>query len=79
MSAAPVGAVVGLYYDAPCDVVAGDAIVTTTGRTYLVVSVRCQRRGKHVGRWHLRCLVQRAAPPGAHVHPLRWYPRGRRR
>jgi hypothetical protein len=79
VTAAPVGAVVGIFYDAHVEVLAGDAIVSTTGRTYVVVAVRRQARGEHVGRWHLRCLVARGPPPGARVHRLRWYPRGRRR
>jgi hypothetical protein len=73
---APVGAVVGIFYDARREVLAGDAIVTTTGRTYLVVSVRRQTRGAHAGRWHIKALVQAAPPEGARVHPLRWYRRG---
>ena len=75
MPAAPVGAVVSIFYDARRDVVAGDAIVTTTGRTYLVVAVRRQLRGRYVGRWHVRALVQPEPPAGARVHPLRWYRR----
>jgi hypothetical protein len=75
---APVGAVVGIFYDAPRAVAQGDVLVTRTGRTYLVVSARKQKRGTHVGRWHLRCLVQSAPPLGARIHPLHWYPRGRR-
>jgi hypothetical protein len=75
---APAGAEVGLYYDARRDVAPGHAIVTATGRTYLVVAARRQQRGKHVGRWHLRCLVADEAPPDATVHPLRWYRRERR-
>jgi hypothetical protein len=76
--AAPVGAAVGIFYDAAEPVAVGDAIVTMTGRTYLVMAARQQTRGRHVGRYHLRCLVQRAAPAGARVHPLYWYPRGER-
>lgn len=75
MSVAPLGSVVGIYYDALREVVTGDALVTTTGRTYLVVAARRQQRGKHRRRWHLRCAVVEAAPAGARVHPLRWYKR----
>ncbi len=74
--AAPLGALVGLYYDALELVLPGDAIVTTTGRCYLVMAARRQQRGAHVGRYHLRCLVQAAAPAGARVHRLFWYRRG---
>jgi hypothetical protein len=76
--AAPLGAVVGIFYDARVDLEPGDAIVTGTGRTYLVMTARQQRRGRHVGRWHLRCLIQPAPPEGARVYTLRWYRRRRR-
>jgi hypothetical protein len=76
MSPAPPGSLVSIYYDARVDVQSGDAIVTTTGRTYLVASARRQQRGKHRGRWHLRCVVADGPPPAdVLVHPLRWYPR----
>lgn len=77
---APDGAVVGIYYDSPRDVVEGDALVTPTGRAYVVVSLRRQTRGKHVGRWHLRCLVAPAEQLADDVvrHPIRWYRRERR-
>ena len=78
MNGAAIGAVVRIFYDGR-PVVAGDAIVTTTGRTYVVASVRVQRRGKHVGRQHLACMVAAAAPPGAKRHRLHWYRRGRRK
>jgi hypothetical protein len=81
---APVGACVGLFYDPGAElerlgaVLVGDFIVTPTRRCYLVMAVRIQQRGLRAGRHHLRCLVQREAPPGARVWTLRWYPRGRR-
>lgn len=76
---APAGAEVSIHYDARRELEPGHAIVTTTGRTYLVVRARRQARGKHTGRWHLRCLVVDGAPlPGTTIHPLRWYRRGRR-
>lgn len=78
MSAAPAGAVVGIYYDG-AELVVGDALRTPTGRTYIVISVRRQARGKHVGRQHLRCAVaEDAAPLSVRVRPLHWYKRGRR-
>lgn len=77
---APAGAVVRIYYDGVAEIDTGHALVTTTGRTYLVVVCRRQSRGKHRGRWHLECLVTDSdPPPGATVHPLRWYRRDKRR
>jgi len=75
--AAPAGSEVGIYVDLVDQVDAGDAIVTQSGRTYLVVRVRRQERGKHIGRQHLRCVVaEGSAPEGARIHRIRWYPRG---
>lgn len=79
---APPGAVVRLTYDARRDVAEGDAIVTPTGRTYLVVAVRRQERGRFAGRWHLRCVVvahESELDIDVVRHPLRWYRRERRR
>lgn len=77
--AAPVGAEVGLYMDTPRTIVRGDEIRTQTGRRYLVLAVRRQMRGKHTGRWHLRCEILAAdaqlEDPDAMVHPIRWYSR----
>ncbi len=76
---APIGAEVGIHYDGRV-VYVGDALVTPTGRTYLVISVRYQAKGAHRGRQHLRCLVAEYPPPqGAWVLPLIWYKRGGRR
>ena len=73
---APVGAVVRIFYDGrPPPVEAGHALVTTTGRVYLVLGVRQQRRGKHLGRFHLTCIIQREVPADAFVHRLIWYRR----
>lgn len=80
MAAAGPGSVVKIHYDSAAEVSTGEALVTATGRTYIVVEVRRQTRGKHRGRWHLRCLVHDSGPaPGATVHPLRWYRRERAR
>lgn len=84
MSAAPAGAEVRLFYDAVTrDVRAGDELVTsTTGRRYLVLAVRRQERGKHVGRMHLRCVVlapEARRDPDTIVHPVTWYRRHRAR
>lgn len=75
---APVGAVVGMYYDADIgdELAIGHALQTPTGRTYVVLELRVQARGKHAGRYHLRCLVSEEPPPAAPVHQLVWYPRG---
>ncbi len=75
---APVGAVVGLFYDGR-RVVVGEYLRTRTGRTYQAVTVRVQQKGAHPGRQHLRCLVVEEAQRGVRVHPLCWYPRGKRR
>ena len=74
---APLGAVVGIFYDGPA-LSPGDYLRTTTGRTYYVATVRVQRRGAHPGPQHLRCLVDAPPPPTARVFSLRWYARGRR-
>lgn len=51
---APVGAVVGMYYDADIgdELAIGHALQTPTGRTYVVLELRVQARGKHAGRYH---------------------------
>jgi hypothetical protein len=78
MPAAPLGATVRIYLDVPGPVLAGDAVQTPTGRTYLVIDVRRQTRGARAGRWHLVVVVVERAPEGAHVHRIRWYRRDRR-
>jgi hypothetical protein len=79
VTAAPAGAEVGLYYDARRDVAVGDVVETTrTKRRYLVMKVRRQERGRHAGRWHLRCVVlppDADVDPDAVIHPVRWYRR----
>lgn len=77
MSAAPVGAIVRIYYDGR-SVAPGDALQTPTGRTYVVIDKRIQERGAHVGRQHLACLVAPEPPPTATVLPLHWYRRAKR-
>ncbi len=78
MSAAPVGALVRIYYDGE-PLAPGDALVTRTGRSYVVTSVRVQERGGHRGRQHLACLVaSRQTRWAGRVHPLYWHPRSRR-
>jgi hypothetical protein len=80
---APVGAVVRIWYDGR-PVAPGDVLQKPTGRCYTVASVRVQRRGKHVGRQHLACLVTArnlvdVVARGGRIRPLRWYPRRRER
>lgn len=72
---APVGAIVGIYYDADVELNKGDALITPTGRVYLIVSLRRQKRGKNIGRWHLRCLIQTEPPKDGKTYKLRWYKR----
>jgi hypothetical protein len=87
---APAGAVVGIYVDLVERVGSGDVIETQSGRRYRVLVVREQTRGRHVGRQHLRCLVDPEATPDdlvyagrdgdtrpGVVHTIRWYARGR--
>lgn len=76
---APVGAVVSLYVDLRALVAPDDVVETQSGRTYRVVSVRVQIRGKHAGRQHLRCIVIDERPAVARVHTIRWYRRAKRR
>jgi hypothetical protein len=75
-AAASPGSVVSIFYDADEPIAVGDALQTKTGRTYIIVTGRQQARGRHVGRWHLRCAVAEGPPPaGVIVHRLVWYPR----
>ena len=82
MTATPPGREVRLFYDATDrEVGVGDELETTTGRRYLVLAVRRQKRGVRVGRWHVRAVV--LAPgatrdPDSVVHPVYWYRRSRR-
>lgn len=79
MSAA-VGAEVTIApYDTEDPVEHGEYLVTTTGRSYLVLEAQCAQRGAHAGRrWRLQCLVVEPddVPADAVVHDLAWYPRG---
>jgi hypothetical protein len=75
---APIGAVVGLYIDTTARVLVDQYIRTQTGRTYQVLSVRTQQRGKQAGRrQHLRVLVvpESTPQPGDTIVPIRWYRR----
>jgi hypothetical protein len=82
MAQAPIGAIVSLHYDntAPGqrpDLAIGHYLRTRTGRTYQILALRQQARGKHTGRYHLKCLVVAPVPypVNAPVHPLHWYAR----
>lgn len=79
MSGAATGRTVGLYMDTRHQLAVGDFLVTPTGRTYHLVAVRRQERGKHVGRWHIRALVVDPTVPGEDdvVHRMVWYRRPR--
>jgi hypothetical protein len=74
---APVGALVGLYYDSPRLIEVGDYLRTPKRRCYLIDSLRRQLKGKHAGRWHIKAIVVAEAdiPADALVHPLMWYRR----
>jgi hypothetical protein len=84
VKAAPVGTEVGIYVDCRDQVDVDDLIVTTSGRTYLVVGVRVQQKGKNAGRQHLRAVVldetdARALGASRTRHIIRWYERGTKR
>lgn len=72
-----IGSVVSLYMDTPRILEVNHFIQTPTGRTYQLVTVRRQERGKHKGRWHLSALVVPASAIKEDdvVHPIAWYPR----
>lgn len=68
-----------LTYQTAVEVAAGDAIVTGTGRAYLVTAAR-RMRSKLPGMWMLECVVADGAPPaGVRQHPLVWWKRERRK
>jgi hypothetical protein len=79
--AAPFGADVGPFsYDhdeqPPPEV--GEALVSATGRAYLLTDVRPVRRGERAGRRVMvRAVVVRYAdlPPTTRAHAIVWYPR----
>lgn len=81
----PVGAEVRFYYDhdpgrGPQ---VGDALVTDTGKTYLLTHARVVARGGNAGRrTNLRAVIVAGVhdlPEGTVVHGLAWYKRERRR
>lgn len=72
------GTTVRIYVDSIARVQIGDVIETQTGRRYGIVAVREQRRGKHVGRQHLRCVVLESGQElhaETRVHRIGWYRR----
>lgn len=78
---APPGAIVAIYYDGTT-LAAGDWLRSPSGRTYAVMVIRVQQRGKHRGRQHLRCVVlehDADAPEGTVVRPIHWYARSKHR
>ncbi len=75
---APAGSVVSLYVDLDAKVEQGHVIQTGTGRSYGVLFVRTQERGKRAGRQHLRCVVlgpDDELGRGTVIHVIRWYKR----
>lgn len=78
MTARP-GDEVTISYDGE-QVLPGHALQTPTGRSYGVLHVRVQERGKHRGRQFVRAIVLDEPPePGTKVHPLIWYSRDKKR
>jgi len=78
-SKAPAGAIVKLYIDSDELVRVGHVIETRSGRRYLVLTVRLQQRGKHIGRHHLSALVvgEDELCPTPKTHRIHWYKRSR--
>jgi hypothetical protein len=81
---APIGATVRIHVDLVAPVALGDVVKTTSGRSYRVLGVRVQLRGKHAGRQHLVCLVTDGKMTvrewaSTTIHRIRWYPRAKRR
>lgn len=76
---APDGAVVKIFVDSDELIREGHVVETRSGRRYLVLSVRLQLRGKHIGRHHLSALVvpKDDACPTQKTHRIRWYARTR--
>ncbi len=74
MAKAQVGDVVGIHFDGR-HLEVGDALVTPTGRMYLIIERRRQEKGKRRGRQHLRCAVVDSVPENITKHPLIWYKR----
>jgi hypothetical protein len=81
MRAAPIGALVTLYYDDPVsEPEDGQVVRTPTGRSYRILEARPVRQGVNAGqRWYLRCVVIDPGTVGLMetVHRLNWYLRGR--
>lgn len=77
---AGIGDVVGIYMDTTQRLIPGNYIQTGAGRTYEIITVRVQTRGKHEGRQHLRVMIVPAEnAEGRTVTPIRWYSRNRKR
>lgn len=80
MAKAAAGSIVSIYYDARVDLQIADALKTGTGRVYVIVELRRQAKGRHVGRWHIKALVSDTVPEGTRmVYPIYWYRRERKR
>lgn len=75
---ATVGSLVKIFYDSPREITVGDALVTMTGRVYLIGELRRQIRGAHIGRWHIKAIVLDKVPEGVKTHPIYWYRRDKK-
>jgi hypothetical protein len=74
-----IGEEVRITYSTREMVEAGDVIVTTTGRGYLVAVARRMRTNRPIPCWALRCVViGKDLPNVARVHSLVWNSRSRR-
>lgn len=79
MSRAAAGDEVTISYDGN-PVAPGDALRTPTGRSYGVLSVRVQERGKHRGRQFVTAVVlDEPLTAATKVHPLIWHSRDAKR
>ncbi len=79
--ATPIGDTCSLYVDAAQPLEKGDYIITKTGRTYEVLTVRVQEKGKYEGRQHLNVLVldpEAPRDPDAYTLSLHWYSRSKK-
>lgn len=77
----PIGSEVGLtlgcdHADFAPDV--GDAIVTASRRTYLIIAARRTRSRRQASVWALRCIIAEwPPPPGVRVYTMTWWSRSR--
>jgi hypothetical protein len=80
MTKATAGSIVGIYYDGRQELKIRDCLQTPTGRVYVIVELRRQLKGRHIGRWHIRALVSDTVPAGTeNVYLIVWYKREKKR